>query len=58
MAFAEEVATIDSGNNAWMMVSTALVLLMTPVGLALFYAGMTRSKKMYLILMQWYLVRL
>ncbi len=44
MAFAEEVATIDSGNNAWMMVSTALVLLMTPVGLALFYAGMTRSK--------------
>ncbi|MDX9742441.1 MAG: ammonium transporter [Arcobacteraceae bacterium] len=44
MAFAEEVATIDSGNNAWMMISTALVLLMTPAGLALFYAGMTRSK--------------
>jgi len=44
MAFAEEVATINSGNNAWMMISTALVLLMTPAGLALFYAGMTRSK--------------
>jgi ammonium transporter, Amt family len=44
MAFAEEVAKIDSGNNAWMMISTALVLLMTPAGLALFYGGMTRSK--------------
>ncbi len=41
-AFAED--TLDSGNTAWMMVSTALVLLMTPAGLALFYAGMTRSK--------------
>ena len=36
--------TLDSGDTAWMMVSTALVLLMTPAGLALFYAGMTRSK--------------
>ncbi len=36
--------TLDTGDTAWMMVSTALVLLMTPAGLALFYAGMTRSK--------------
>jgi len=35
---------LDSGDTAWMMISTALVLLMTPAGLALFYAGMTRSK--------------
>jgi Amt family ammonium transporter len=35
---------LDSGDTAWMMVSTALVLLMTPAGLALFYTGMTRSK--------------
>ena len=35
---------LDTGDTAWMMVSTALVLLMTPAGLALFYAGMTRSK--------------
>jgi len=35
---------LDSGDTAWMMVSTALVLLMTPAGLALFYGGMTRSK--------------
>ena len=35
---------LDTGNTAWMMMSTALVLLMTPAGLALFYAGMSRSK--------------
>jgi len=36
--------TLDTGDTAWMMVSTAFVLLMTPAGLALFYGGMTRSK--------------
>ncbi|VAY88310.1 Ammonium transporter [hydrothermal vent metagenome] len=36
--------TLDTGNTAWMMISTAVVLLMTPAGLALFYGGMTRSK--------------
>ena len=41
-AFAED--KLDSGNTAWMMMSTALVLLMTPAGLALFYGGMSRSK--------------
>ena len=41
-ANAEE--TLNSGDTAWMMISTALVLLMTPAGLALFYSGMTRSK--------------
>jgi len=35
---------LDTGDTAWMMISTALVLLMTPAGLALFYSGMTRSK--------------
>src|SRR5687768_15487728 len=35
--------TIDTGDTAWMLVSTALVLLMTP-GLALFYGGMVRRK--------------
>ncbi len=44
LALAEDVPTIDSGDTAWMMISTALVLLMTPAGLALFYGGMTRSK--------------
>lgn len=35
---------LDTGDTAWMMVSTAFVLLMTPAGLALFYGGMTRAK--------------
>jgi Amt family ammonium transporter len=35
---------IDTGDTAWMLVSTALVLLMTLPGLALFYAGMVRRK--------------
>ncbi|PUE64056.1 ammonium transporter [Arcobacter caeni] len=44
-ALAEETAPVlNSGDTAWMMISTALVMLMTPIGLALFYAGMTRTK--------------
>jgi len=43
-AFAEEAPKLDTGDTAWMMISMALVLLMTPAGLALFYSGMTRSK--------------
>ena len=35
---------LNTGNTAWMLVATALVMLMTPVGLALFYGGMSRSK--------------
>jgi len=42
--FAMAEDKLDSGDTAWMMISTALVLLMTPAGLALFYGGMTRSK--------------
>lgn len=42
IAFAD--SDLNTGNTAWMMMSTALVLLMTPAGLALFYGGMTRSK--------------
>ena len=44
LVLAEEAPTLDTGDTAWMMMSTALVLLMTPAGLALFYGGMTRSK--------------
>ncbi|MDH4945095.1 ammonium transporter, partial [Sulfurimonas sp. C5] len=44
LALAEDAPKLDTGDTAWMMVSAALVLLMTPAGLALFYAGMTRSK--------------
>ncbi|MDY0195262.1 MAG: ammonium transporter [Sulfurovaceae bacterium] len=48
VAFADQNATsapvLNSGDTAWMMISTALVMLMTPIGLALFYGGMSRSK--------------
>jgi len=50
-ALAEEAA-IDSGDTAWMMTSTALVLLMTLPGLALFYGGLVRSKNVLSVLMQ------
>jgi phage terminase large subunit-like protein len=35
---------LNSGDTAWMLVSTALVIFMAIPGLALFYSGMTRSK--------------
>jgi ammonium transporter, Amt family len=40
----EPEATLDTGDTAWILISTALVLLMTIPGLALFYAGMVRKK--------------
>jgi ammonium transporter, Amt family len=43
---------IDSGDTAWMLSSTALVLLMTVPGLALFYGGMVRKKNILATLMQ------
>lgn len=42
---------LDTGNTAWVLISTALVLFMTP-GLALFYGGMVRSKNVLGMLMQ------
>jgi len=44
-AFAEE-AVLDTGDTAWIIVATALVMMMTPAGLALFYGGMSRSKNL------------
>ncbi|MDH5382122.1 MAG: ammonium transporter, partial [Cyclobacteriaceae bacterium] len=43
MVFAEGTVEIDTGATAWMLTSTALVLLMIP-GLAMFYGGLVRSK--------------
>jgi ammonium transporter, Amt family len=45
-------AKIDTGDTAWMLTSTALVLLMTIPGLALFYAGMVRKKNVLATMMQ------
>jgi Amt family ammonium transporter len=44
--------TVNKGDNAWMMTSTILVLLMTIPGLALFYGGLVRSKNMLSVLAQ------
>ena len=44
--------SLDTGDTAWMLTSTALVLFMTLPGLALFYAGLVRSKNAVSVLMQ------
>jgi Amt family ammonium transporter len=49
---AAEVATIDSGDTSWMLVSTILVILMTIPGLALFYGGLVRAKNILSVLSQ------
>ena len=51
-AAAAVAAKIDTGDTAWMLTSTALVLLMTIPGLALFYGGMVRKKNVLATLMQ------
>ncbi len=43
---------LDSGNTAWILTSTALVLFMTLPGLSLFYGGLVRSKNVLSVLMQ------
>jgi Amt family ammonium transporter len=49
-AFAEDA--LSAGDTAWMLTATALVLLMTIPGLALFYAGMVRAKNVLSVMMQ------
>ena len=51
-AAAAGLPKIDTGDTAWMLTSTALVLLMTIPGLALFYAGMVRKKNILATMMQ------
>jgi Amt family ammonium transporter len=48
----EPVPALSPGDTAWMMTSTALVLMMTLPGLALFYAGLVRSKNALSLFMQ------
>ena len=47
---------LDSGNTAWMIVATALVLLMSIPGIALFYGGLVRQKNVLSIIMQTMLI--
>src|SRR6478735_12815056 len=44
--------TIDSGDTAWMLMSTALVMLMLLPGLALFYGGLVRAKNLLSVMSQ------
>lgn len=55
-AEAAPAAAPDKGDTAWMMVCTALVLLMSVPALALFYGGLVRSKNMLSVLMQVFVV--
>ena len=48
--------TLDTGNTAWMMMSTILVLLMSIPGIALFYGGLVRQKNVLSIVMQTMLI--
>ena len=47
-----DAAALNSGDTAWILISTALVLFMTIPGLALFYGGLVRSKSVLSVLMQ------
>jgi Amt family ammonium transporter len=49
---AAEAPKLDSGDTAWMLTSTAIVLMMTIPGLALFYGGMVRKKNVLSVVMQ------
>ena len=51
-ALAQETAKLDTGDTAWMLTSTAIVLMMTIPGVALFYGGMVRKKNVLATLMQ------
>lgn len=52
LAFAQPSFAADTGNTAWMLTATALVLFMTIPGLSLFYAGLVRAKNVLSVLMQ------
>jgi ammonium transporter, Amt family len=44
--------TIDSGDTAWMLVATAMVMIMLLPGLALFYGGLVRAKNLLSVMSQ------
>jgi Amt family ammonium transporter len=48
--------TVDTGDTAWVLTSTALVLFMTLPGLALFYGGLVRAKNVLSVLMQCFII--
>ncbi len=55
-AWAEDAAMIDSGDTTWLLVSSAIVLMMTAPGLALFYGGLVRRKNALATIMQCFIL--
>ena len=55
-AWAEDAAAIDSGDTTWLLVSSAIVLMMTAPGLALFYGGLVRRKNALATIMQCFIL--
>lgn len=55
-AWAEDASTIDSGDTTWLLVSSAIVLMMTAPGLALFYGGLVRRKNALATIMQCFIL--
>ena len=53
---AAQAAMMNKGDTAWMLVSSALVLMMSVPALALFYGGLVRSKNMLSVLMQVFMI--
>ena len=53
---ADVIGGIDSGDTAWIMAATALVLFMTIPGLSLFYGGLVRSKNVLSVLMHCFFI--
>jgi len=55
-AFAADTTQLDSGDTAWILVATALVLFMTLPGLALFYVGLVSTKNVLSVLLQFFAI--
>ncbi len=55
-ALAQDAATVNSGDTAWILTATALVLFMSLPGLALFYGGLVRAKNFLSVLMKVYAI--
>src|ERR1017187_4277813 len=56
LSYAADAPVPNKGDTAWMLTSTALVLLMSVPALALFYGGLVRTKNMLSVLMQVFVV--
>src|SRR5205085_10065019 len=55
-AVEQMAAMVNKGDTAWMLVSSALVLMMSVPALALFYGGLVRTKNMLSVLMQVFMI--